>query len=158
MTLYQSLIISTAAALTLGLSGTAFTYTCPTSFKQESDGFWYSQEKPGWKSHKSTSPGITIKTTDFGGVVYSPSRHRLACVYKASDNQWIALVSSMHEGIMIDKQVKDEKGNGLAWRYSEKHKDYACGKPLVSNIDGCPFTFEDKQEKSNQQNAKEFER
>lgn len=128
----------------IAINHAVLAYTCPTNLKQNSEGYWYSQEKPGWKSHKPTDRDVTISATDFGGVVYSPTRHRLACVYKASDGKWVALVSAVHKNIVIDKQIKDSANNSAAWKFNQQYKDFACGQPSVTNIEGCPFTFEDQ--------------
>ncbi|MCB1826806.1 MAG: hypothetical protein KDH94_00175 [Coxiellaceae bacterium] len=136
-------IIASSVAAGLILSSTAFADTCPTDLKKDDDGYWYSDTKPGWKSHKTTPDGVTVSSSNFGGVVYSPSRNRMACVYKASDGKWVALVSNVHHGIVIDKKATDDSGNGPAWQFSTKHKDYACGHPTVTNIQGCQFQLSD---------------
>lgn len=124
-------------------SSTILSSTCPIELKRGQDGYWYSDEKPGWKSHKTTPDDVTVSPNDFGGVVYSPQRHRLACVYKASDGKWLALVSNAHHGVVIDKKATDDLGTNSAWVFSKKHRDYACGHPTVKNIKGCPFELTD---------------
>jgi len=138
-----ALLIGTGIIFTLGVTVSAFAATCPTDLQRNHNGFWFSDTKPGWKSHRATKNGITVSSDNFGGVVYSPKRNRMACVYKASNGKWVALVSNMHQGINIDKAAADDKGKGPAWRYSSKHKDYACGRPTVTRISGCSFQLED---------------
>ena len=113
--------------------------TCPTDLKRNHSGYWYSDTKPGWKSHRKIKHGVTVKSDDFGGIVYSPKRKRMACVYRASNGKWVALVSKVHHGITIDKNAKTDNGKKHAWKYSKKHKDYACGRPDVVRVSGCSF-------------------
>jgi len=117
----------------------SYSTTCPQTFKQDPKGFWYSSDSPGWKSHKPTHPDVSIHADHFGGVVYSPKKERLACVYKASDGKWIALVSNIHPQISIDKQATDNSGVKPAWKYNPTHKDYSCGLPSVNKISQCSF-------------------
>ena len=142
LTLRKTLLTSVLLS-TFGLSTLSIANTCPTELKRDHEGYWYSDEKPGWKAHKKTPDGVTIKVADFGGVVYSPQRHRMACVYKASDGKWVALVSSPHNGILINKKATNDPGNGPAWEFSKQHKDYACGHPTVTDIKGCEFQLSD---------------
>lgn len=135
----KTTLLASAAALGLAVSAAGFADTCPTELKQDSQGYWFSDVKPGWKSHKPTPDNVTLDANDFGGVVYSPKRNRMACVYKASDGKWVALVSNIHHGIVIDKKAVDDSGKEPAWQYSSKHEDYACGQPSVMNVQGCQF-------------------
>lgn len=141
--LKKTTTLVSAAAVSLALAGTAFGDSCPTDLKQNEKGYWYSDSKPGWKSHKTTGTDVTLSADHFGGVIYSPKRKRVACVYKASNGQWIALVSNVHHGIVIDKQALNDSGHGPAWQYNKKHDDYACGYPNVTHIDGCQFDLTD---------------
>jgi len=97
------------------------------------------QVGPGWKSHIPTPTDVKIDSKNFGGVVYSPKRKRLACVYRASNNKWVALVSQLHHSIQIDEKTKDDSGTSPAWQFSKKHNDYACGRPRVTELDKCQF-------------------
>ena len=84
----KHLLTAIAGTLAIGLTSSAFAYTCPMNIKREQNGFWYSNEKPGWKSHKSTPPNVTLSAKDFGGVVYSPKRNRIVkeCWYAPKDS------------------------------------------------------------------------
>lgn len=117
--------------------------TCPTNLKQDDNGYWYSTEKPGWYSRISTPKDVTLSAKNFGAVVFSPTRQRLACVYKASNNSWIALVSNLYADIEINKQTMDDTGNGPAWKWNVDHKDYSCGIPHTSDINKCSFRFKE---------------
>lgn len=139
MSIQRKTIITSSVAVGLALSGTALADTCPTSLQQDHNGYWYSKSKPGWKSHKTTPSGVTVTASNFGGVVYSPKRKRIACVYKASNGKWVALVSNVHHGIVINKKAMNDSQQGPAWQFSTKHKDYACGYPSVTHIKGCKF-------------------
>lgn len=136
-------ILATILIITVGISSVVLADTCPTELKRDQNGIWYSKAKPGWKSHKAIPDGVTVSAKNFGGVVYSPKRHRLACVYKGSDGKWVALVSNVHHGIVIDKKAKDDAGTGPAWQYNKKYQDYACGQPKVTDIKSCQFQLAD---------------
>lgn len=105
--------------------------TCPTNLSQDSKGFWTSTEAPGWKSTDG-KPGVTIDIKDFGGVVYSPEKKRIACVYKDSTGEWVVLLSS------VDHAFEKEDLKGNAWEFNEKYKDYECGTPK-STLKDCTF-------------------
>jgi len=134
-----TLLLSSGIIISIGLTASAFADTCPTDLKRNHSGYWYSDTKPGWKSHRTTKNGVLLSSDNFGGIVYSPRRKRLACVYKASNGKWIALVSNVHHGIVYDKRAMDSSGKGPAWKYNSKHKDYACGRPSVNRLSGCTF-------------------
>ena len=138
-----ALLLGSGIIFAVGVTTSAFAETCPTKLQRDAKGFWSSDSKPGWKSHRATKEGITVETKKFGGVVYSPKRHRLACVFKASNGKWIALVSDVHKGIIINKDSLDVKDKAPAWKFSKKHQDYACGRPSVSKIERCSFKLND---------------
>lgn len=104
---------------------------CPTvdSLKQDSEGYWTANDEPGWKSVEASKPDITIK--EFGGVVYSPEKKRIACVYKDSTGKWVPLISSVFHPFEKDDLSKN-------WKYDEKDKDWSCGAPDHS-ISDCQF-------------------
>lgn len=139
-----TVLLTSGIICSIALSSTALANTCPIELKRNHNGYWYSDTKPGWKSHRTTKVGVTLSADNFGGIVYSPKRHRMACVYKASNGKWIALVSNLHRGIVIDKSTMDNSGKKAAWKYSIKHKDYACGQPSVTKISKCSFQLEKK--------------
>jgi len=118
---------------------TAQAETCPVHLKRNYKGYWYSNNKPGWRSYRSTIEGISVNTHHFGGVVYSPKRHRLACVYKASDRKWLALISNKYKPIVIDKKAMDYSGHHFRWQFNKKYKDYVCGQPITTHIEECSF-------------------
>jgi hypothetical protein len=137
-----------SAVFGVGLIGSSYALTCPKELLQDEQGHWYSYAKPGWKSPKPTPKGVSVKATDdsFGGVIYSPKHQRLACVYRASNGKWLAVVSDRDDKISVDKQAIDDTGKNPAWRFSDKYKDYACGRPYSKKIDTCKFMiagFED---------------
>lgn len=115
--------------------------TCPKNILQDSQGYWYSTEKPGWKSNSPTKTGIQLNVQDFGGVVYAPDKQRMACVYRDSQNQWIALVSEVTPNVQIDNKALDDSGKRPAWTLDEKYKYYTCGKPYITGVEKCPFTL-----------------
>ena len=123
----------------LAICSQTFAATCPTQFQQHQNGFWYSQQKPSWKSVIKTPKNITLSAKDFGGVVYSVKHSMLACIYKASNGNWIPLVSKPDKKIKIDLTAKDDNGKATAWRFNPKKKDFACGAPFVKNLKGCQF-------------------
>lgn len=132
---------SVGLLITAAFSISATAATCPTKLTQDSNGYWLSKAAPGWKSHKATPRGVTLSTKNFGGVVYSPARNRLACVYRASNKKWVAVISNMNKNIKIDKNAVDASGKKAAWKFSTKHKDYACGQPSVQKIETCQFSL-----------------
>ena len=140
---HKKITLASILLITFGLSSTVVADTCPTKLERDHNGYWYSDAKPGWRSHKPTPEGVTLSAENFGGVVYSPERRRMACVYKASNGKWIALVSNIHHGILIDKKAMDDAGKNPAWQFSKQHQDYACGQPTVKNITGCQFQLAD---------------
>ena len=113
--------------------------TCPTHLHQDHKGFWTSHEAPGWKSHLATEQGVDLSSNSFSAAVYSPKYKRLSCVYKADNGKFIALISNSNNHIRINKAGLDDSEKGHAWNFSEEHKDYACGLPSVSHLDGCRF-------------------
>ena len=129
-------------AIGLGIITSAIAATCPTQLTQDAEGYWKSDQTPGWRSHKPTPKNVTISPNDFGGVVYSPSKKRLACVYKGTDGKWVALVSNVSSKVKIDKHAPADVGGGSAWKYNKRHNDYACGKPTVTSIASCPFELQ----------------
>lgn len=133
-----NLLLITLACL-IGIPLTAQADTCPTQIKQDTQGYWYSEQKPGWRSHVYTSTDIKLDTHYFGGVVFSPKQQRMACVYKATNGRWLAIVSDSYDGFKIDKQAVDESGAKAAWQYSDQHSDFSCGRPSVTKLTGCPF-------------------
>lgn len=129
------------AILSVCTVSSALALTCPTDIKQNTKGYWYSIEIPGWHSKVATPTNVTVNAKDFGAVVYSPERQRLACVYRTSNKKWIALVSSLYADIHIDKSATDDSGSAPAWRWNNKHKDYSCGKPYTKSLKNCTFQF-----------------
>lgn len=121
-------------AIATGMSfvATTFAGSCPKNLTQDSQGYWSSNEPPGWKSPQPTDKKVTLEAKNFGGAVYSPSKKRIACVYKDSSGKWIAILSNIYHPFNED----DLKGN--AWQYSQKHKDYICGQPKYELKD-CTF-------------------
>jgi hypothetical protein len=117
--------------LCIGFAIPVFADTCPTNISQDSKGFWTSNEAPGWKSTEG-KPGVTLDIKDFGGVVYSPEKKRIACVYKDSTGEWVVLLSS------VDHAFEKEDLQGTAWEYNDKYKDYECGTPK-SALKDCVF-------------------
>lgn len=136
---HRAFLVTFLASVGLVLSMTASAKTCPTDLKKDHQGYWYSDSAPGWKSHKPTHGDVIIDPNNFGGAVYSPQRNRIACVYKASNGKWMALVSNIHNKITIDKQTADSSGSRAAWKYNPTHKDYACGLPSVKKLSKCRF-------------------
>ncbi len=122
----------------LSFSASALAVTCPTALHQDSNGYWTSNDTPGWKSHRPTDKNITLESKNFGGAVYSPQKKRIACVYKGSDGNWVALLSSVYHPFNED----DLKGTG--WEFSQQHKDYVCGQPK-SGINDCGFNVKSHQ-------------
>jgi len=115
--------------------------TCPTQLVKEYNGFWISQEQPGWKSSEQTGVNTTVNTKDFGGAVYSPSQKRIACVYRTSRGYWIAMVSHTHKGFQINKHALDDARKHYSWKWDPKNKDYSCGRPSVIRPKNCEFTL-----------------
>lgn len=144
---YRTHAIQITCALIIGLLSmtSVGANTCPVNLKQDDKGFWYSDEKPTWRSHKATNKDIVVKASNFGGAVYSPIHHRIACLYKDSENNWLAIVSKVNYTFAIDRAAKDDSGKEPAWKWSEKHKDYSCGNPHVKNITGCQFTIDNSE-------------
>ena len=124
----------TALSLIAGLStpSTLMARTCPERIKQDSQGYWVSNNPPKWKSHNPTKGGIWVKTEHFAGSVYSPSKKRVACVYRPTDKQWVIMWSNIKHPISGDNLI------GSAWEYNHQHKDFVCGKPKHSLSD-CQF-------------------
>ncbi len=141
MCVYRKTIFTTILIATLGLMSlnTAQADICPVHLKRDYRGYWYSNNKPGWRSYRSTIEGVVINTNHFGGVVYSPKRHRIACVYKASNGKWLALISNEYKPIIIDQKAMDYSGHHSRWQFDKKYKDYVCGQPTVKHIKECSF-------------------
>ncbi|OGO90994.1 MAG: hypothetical protein A3F41_05090 [Coxiella sp. RIFCSPHIGHO2_12_FULL_44_14] len=118
--------------ISLGLLTTAWAGQCPTTMQQDGQKYWVSNDPPGWKSHKPTAKDITLTSDRFGGVVYSPEKKRIACVYKGSDGQWIALLSDVYH------PFNEDDLQGKTWEYSPEHKDYVCGQPEHA-LEECQF-------------------
>lgn len=114
--------------------------TCPSKLIQSHDGHWVSTEAPGWHTSEALPHNVSIQTQDFGGAIYSPTQHRIACVYRNSKGFWTSLVSNTHRGLQIDRHALDDNGKHAAWRWDSQGKDYMCGKPTVKSASGCPFT------------------
>lgn len=129
-------VFSLAAITTLAVGN-----TCPTHFYKEHDGFWVSQEAPGWKSSEQSGTNVTINTKDFGGAVYAPNQRRLACVYRSSVGYWVAFVSHVHKGFQVNRHALDDARKHHAWTWDAKHKDFSCGRPNVTSIKNCKFTL-----------------
>ena len=115
--------------------------SCPTQLIKNHEGFWVSQQAPGWKSSEHTSQNTIINTNDFGGALYSPKDKRVACVFRTSQGYWVALVSHVHKGLQIDRHMLDDAHQHRAWKWDPKHKDFVCGRPTVSKVKNCKFTI-----------------
>ena len=125
----------------VGLGGSALaatdsskTNTCPTNLHQDKNGYWTSNDLPGWKSQLPTKKGITLTSKDFGGAVYSPQKRRIACVYKDPDGKYIALLSNIYHPFAEDHLT------GKGWEFNHQYKDYICGKPK-SDLNDCEFAI-----------------
>ena len=116
----------------LGFLTTLFAGTCPETVSQDSQGYWVSNDSPGWKSPSPSKTGLTLNANNFGGVVYSPAKKRIACVYKDSAGNWVALLSDMYHPFNEDDLKND------VWEYSQQHKDYICGQPKNTRTE-CAF-------------------
>lgn len=132
MRLVYRLIRWVVVLTTLAITLPALADHCPTTITQDSKGFWTSNEAPGWKSTNG-KPGVTLSAKDFGGVVYSPEKKRIACVYKDSTGEWVVLLSS------IDHVFEKADLKGSTWEFNDKYKDYECGTPK-STLKDCEFT------------------
>lgn len=109
----------------------ALAATCPANLQQDSKGYWTSNDPPGWKSYRPTGSNVAVDAKHFGGAVYSPTKKRIACVYKGSDGKWVVLLSSVYYPFS-----KDDLSS--AWEYNPKHKDHICGEPKQTLKD-CKF-------------------
>lgn len=114
---------------------------CPTKLGKEHDGYWVSAQAPGWRSAIQTDNKTTVNTADFGGAIFVPSQHRLACVYRTSKGYWITLISHTHKHIQIDRHQRDDSGEYAAWRWDEQTKDFSCGRPYVKSYQSCTYTI-----------------
>lgn len=114
---------------------------CPAQLIQDHQGYWVSQEAPGWKSASPTPVGVTVNTNDFGGAHFSPKQQRMACVYRQSHGGWIALVSHKSRFLRIDRHARNPKNDTLAWEKDPKHQDFTCS-PHNYNRQGCPFEID----------------
>jgi len=117
--------------------------TCPTKLHYSVAGYWYSNQYPGWSSTKAFAQHITVNPTDFNAAIYSPTKQRIACVYKNSNNEWTPIVSHKHPGLTIDKGALN-LAHQKVWQWNQRHKDYACSKPHINAISECRFTIEEK--------------
>ena len=123
--------------LGIGFTINVFAGHCPKNLHQDDKGYWTSNDQPGWKSHRPTSPTVTLEAKDFGGAVYSPLKKRIACVYKASDGKWVALLSSVYHPFNQD-DLKAQEGKNSPWEYNQQHKDWVCGTPK-HKLEDCQF-------------------
>ncbi|PHQ81141.1 MAG: hypothetical protein COB66_02945 [Coxiella sp. (in: Bacteria)] len=123
------------------LSTTALATTCPTTMIREHDGYWVSQQTPGWKSSEQTGFKTTLNVNDFGGAIYAPAQNRMACVYRSSDGYWVALISHTHKRMHVNRHALNTARTHTAWQWDKKHKDYACGRPNVTKLSQCTFTL-----------------
>ncbi len=135
--------LSVLAAAAIASTAT-FALNCPTQLHQNAKGFWYSQQKPGWQSKITTPKKVRLSAKDFAGVVYSQKQDRLACVYKASNGSWVALVSNLFGAVQINKADKDDAGKASAWRFNQANSLYSCGQPNVKRLSKCNFEFKPK--------------
>ncbi len=127
-----------AVGIIMGLGAAPYALsTCPTTFHQDKEGYWISDDAPGWKSHQPTGKDVKISEQQFGGAVYSPVKKRIACVYKGSHGRWVALISSQQH------PFNEDDLNMSAWMYSKKHNDYICGKPK-HGLSACTFSVKGK--------------
>ncbi|WP_423063665.1 hypothetical protein [Candidiatus Paracoxiella cheracis] len=129
--------IITALCLGVGLSFTtaaSFAGQCPSNLHQDSEGYWTSNDTPGWKSVKPTDTKVTVESKNFGGAIYSPTQKRIACVYKGSDGQWVALISN------VDHPFNEDNLNLKVWTFVNKHNIYICGTPKYK-LDECTFVI-----------------
>lgn len=133
----------TKALIAIGLIAASFaTYgdTCPTQLIQTHDGHWVSPNAPGWRTSTALPHQIKLNTRDFGGALYAPKQHRLACVYRSSNGLWVPLVSNQHHGIQINRHIKDKHQKKAAWKWNSLTKDFTCGRPTVTSPESCQFT------------------
>ena len=114
---------------------------CPTHLTKSHDGSWVSDEAPGWQSAELTGPETKINVKDFGGAVYSPTKKRLACVYRTNQGYYIAMVSHIHKGFQINPHKRGRAGKLAAWQWDNTHHDFTCGKPDVLSAAKCEFTI-----------------
>lgn len=127
------------ACLAMTITASATT-SCPTDLTQSHDGHWVSTDAPGWHSSRALPHNVTINTKDFGGAIFVPSQHRIACVYRNSKGFWTSLISNTHRGIQINRHVLDDSGKKAAWRWDSQGKDFMCGRPTVKSANKCTFT------------------
>jgi len=136
--LLKGMLLSCLTLVAIGSSAA----TCPTKVERNDEGYWESEQAPGWRSFHKTAEGVSLDVSYFGGVVFSPRHRRMACVYKTSDGQWLALVSEQRNNFRIDKQAMDDSGTRAAWVWNDQHQDYSCGRPHVSDPKRCTFEFD----------------
>lgn len=135
---HRTFIITTLLCTGLSsLSAQAAIETCPSKFYRNDEGFFISDQPPGWRSYKPSPNGTTLKVDDFGGAVFSPEHKRIACVYRDSNNKWVALVSSRAYAFSQDDLNID------AWKYNHKRKMFVCGTPESSRTE-CHFKVDTK--------------
>lgn len=111
----------------------SFSHHCPSHFSRNSDGRFVSDEAPGWHSYVLLEPKVSLDAKQFSGALYIPDRHQIACVYKASNDQWIALTSNPRHAFNED-DLKIE-----VWNYDADRGEFNCGKPNKNRL-ACEFT------------------
>ena len=116
--------------------------TCPTQLERSAEGYWYSNQHPGWLSVEAFPQTIIMNPDQIGAIVFSPSKTRVACVYRSSGNQWVAIISTNNKGITPDIGLIDPKGQPI-WKWSIEHQDYSCSKLDHHDAANCRFSIED---------------
>jgi len=125
---------------------------CPTKLDRSIEGYWYSTQHPGWSSIETFPQTITINPDHTGAIVFNPMKARLACVYKNSENKWVAIVSMPTNGIRTDTGILNQQSRRV-WQWSDEHQDFSCGIPDANHMAQCRFTLEENLASSSRPNT-----
>ena len=128
--------------VSFSLSTITLADTCPTKLNYSFEGYWYSLQHPGWRTHQTHTQYPEVTAKGFKGSVFSPKRKQIACIYLMLNKKEVILLSQPHDRFTINKGVINSHFQ-KNWIWNQKHEDYTCTLPRINSIEQCHFTIEE---------------
>ena len=116
--------------------------TCPKKLLFSYDGFWYSNQHPGWKSLKQHRQYLDINASHFKSAHVYPAKNRIMCRYANRDHK-ATLISKPHTGLNIDSGLVTSKNEKL-WQWNEREGLFRCTASVTVLLKHCRFSIEEK--------------
>ena len=137
-----NLSFTTSLFLLTLFTSTCLSDTCPKKLLFSYDGFWYSNQHPGWKSLKQHRQYLDINASHFKSAHVYPAQNRITCRY-ANRHHEATLTSKPHTRLNIDSGLVTSN-NAKLWKWNEREGLFRCTASVTVLLQHCRFSIEEK--------------